>query len=296
MKSSIFTIFFSVVGLLSSCTEEIKIDLGSSEPELVVEGAISTDTMAHAITLKKTGYYFSNQEAEGIRGAEVLLSDGLSEIMLTESAVKSGTYFTPDDYFGTAGRTYSLTIRNVDVNNDGVKETYVSDCALNAVPPIDSMTVEKKRVFFQDAYAIRISMQEPANVQNYYLFRVWKNDICVSDSINEWGITDDEFFKGKYLINESVMYLFPEEKPDEELIEGDRVKVEMCGISKDYLYFINEVVEEYRGRNPLFGGQPANIRTNIKRTFPESSDGKGARGFFAAYAVQWKETVYLSGE
>jgi len=284
------------MALLTACTEEIKIDLGSTEPELVVEGAITTDTLAHAISLKKTANYFSNQQAESVSGATVTLSDGTNEITLTENPSRPGYYLTPDQYFGIAGRTYSLNISNVDINNDGVKESYTSSSFLNAVPPIDSMKVEKKQVFYQDAYAIRISMQESAGENNYYLFRTWKNDICISDSIDEWGITDDQFFNGKYLYNESVMYLFPKEKPDEEIKYGDKVKVEMCGITKDYMSYINEVVEEYRGRNPLFGGQPANIRTNIKRTIPASTNGKGARGYFAAYAVVWKQTIFKETE
>ncbi len=294
MKTILYTAISVAIALFSSCTEEIKIDLGSSEPELIVEGSITTDTMAHEIRLTKSANYFSNQEAEGISGAEVIISDGINEIILNESPVKQGSYFTSSDYFGTVGRTYTLTIKNVDINNNGTIETYTSSCVLNAVPPIDSMSVEKKKVFFQDAFAVRVSMQEPANVNNYYLFRIWKNNVCVSDSINEWGITDDEFFSGKYLVNESVMYLFPEEKPDEKLMDGDFIKVEMCGITKDYMSFINEVDEEYRGQNPLFGGQPANIRTNIKQIFPESINGKGAQGYFAAYAVVWKETIYTS--
>ncbi len=290
MKTSLYTAIFTVITLLSSCTEEIKIDLSNTEPELIVDGYISTDTLGYPISLKKTANYFSNDTTEKVTGAVITLSDGNTAINLTEEL--TGIYYTPTGFYGKTGHTYTLSIRNVDVNNDGVMETYTSSCTLNAVPPIDSMKVEKKKVFFQDAFAVRISMQEPGNINNYYLFRILKNNSYVTKSITEWGITDDEFFSGKYLVNESVMYLFPEDNPDEDLKAGDKVKVEMCGITKDYLSFINEVQEEYRGRNPLFGGQPANIRTNIKRVFPESTNGKGARGYFAAYAVSWKETEY----
>ncbi|WP_243348615.1 DUF4249 domain-containing protein [Parabacteroides sp. FAFU027] len=289
---SIYSLLLVGIALLTSCTEEIKIILGSTDPELVVEGAITTDTLAHIITLKRTAYYFSNQQAGCVTGATVTLSDGTNEIILTEDPLQKGNYLTPANYYGVAGHTYTLNISNVDINNDSTKEIYTSSCYLNNVPRIDSMSVEKKQVFYQNAFAVRISMQDPANETNYYLFRNWKNGICLSDSIDEWGITDDQFFNGKYLKNESVMYLFPKEKPDENVTPGDTIKVEMCGITKDYLSYINEVVDEYRGRNPLFGGQPANIRTNIKRAFPLSQDGKGARGYFAAYSVAWKQTIY----
>lgn len=40
-------------------------------------------------------------------------------------------------------------------------------------------------------------MQEPANETNYYLLCNYKNDILVSDSIQEWGIMSDNLTNGK---------------------------------------------------------------------------------------------------
>lgn len=294
MKTKIIgnLLLFSVVVLLfNSCTEDIAINLSSVAPELVVEGVITNEVKAHQIVLKKTGSYFMNEKAQMVSGAEVMISDGTSQMKLHEDPIQIGHYYTSSTFSGIAGYDYTLSITNVDVDNDGVKESYESKTRLTSVASCDSITVVKQRPFYHDMWAVKFTLQDPPVVRNNYLFRIYKNDICVSDSIIEWGITSDEFFNGVNMINESVMY-FDSRNKDEKLTDKDKITLEVCGISEEYLRFINEVRLEFRGRNPLFGGQPANIRTNIVRTFPKNSDGKGVRGFFAAYSVSWASKIY----
>jgi len=276
--------------LFSGCTTDITLNLNDTTPELVVEGVITTDTMAHSIHLKKTSHYFSNLPAEAISGATVTLSDGLTTITLLEAELKKGFYQTPSNYYGIEGRTYTLIIDNVDVNGDGVNERYSASCPISRLIPIDSIGVKKERLFQNDMWAVKAWFQDPAGESNYYLVRNYKNDISVSDSIQEWGITDNEFFKGKYLIGETMMY-FSSTKKDEKLQTGDKVTLELCSITKDYMGYIQEAQDEFRGRNPLFGGQPANIRTNIKQLLPLK--GKAIpHGYFAAYSVFRSNTIY----
>jgi len=276
--------------LFSSCTTDITLNLDGATPELVVEGVITTDTMAHSIHLKKTSHYFSNLPAEAISGATVSLSDGLTTITLLEAELNKGIYRTPSNYYGVEGRTYTLTIDNVDVNIDGVNERYSASCPMSRIIPIDSIEVKKERLFQNDMWAIKAWFQDPAGESNYYLVRNYKNDSSVSDSIQEWGITDNEFFKGKYLMGETMMY-FSSTKKDEKLQPGDKVTLELCSITKDYMGYVQEAQEEFMGRNPLFGGQPANIRTNIKQLLPLK--GKAIpHGYFAAYSVFRANTIY----
>jgi len=291
MKYAYITALFCAT-LLASCTQEIDLNLGKTEPELVVDGAISDDAAADTITLKKSSDYFYNKPAEMVSGAIVTLTDSEGySYTLPEDPGKKGRYYTPANFMAVAGRRYTLNISNVDINSDGVKETYTSESGLNKVPDIDSMSVVKKRIFYQDSWTVRVSMQEPEKTEDFYLFKTYINGVCNSDSINEWGVTDDQFFNGKYLISESVMYLFSE-KPDEKVKNGDTITLEMNSISEEYLYYIYQVADEFRGRNPLFGGQPANVNTNIKRVSPASTDGKGVRGFFAIYSTARKSFVY----
>ncbi len=290
MKLKYFVFSILAVILLNACTTELDLKLDGTSPVLVVDGAITSDVKTHTIYLKKTADYFSNKQSEGISGALVTVNDGQQTITLTEDSNIKGAYHTPVNYHGTAGRNYTLNIENLDVNGDGVLEKYTASCYMNSVPTVDSIKVSKVRLFGNDMWALKESMQDPENQLNYYLMRNYRNDICVSDSINEWGITPDEFFNGVYLIDETFMY-FSSTKKDEILQTGDKITLELCGITRDYMFFINEMREEFQGRNPLFGGQPANVRTNIKQIEPTSKRSTPC-GYFAVYSVNWTSIIY----
>jgi hypothetical protein len=291
IKKLIYILMLLSSALFVACTEEIPFDLGHVDAELVVDGNITTDTMSHSIYLTTTADYFANKPANAVSGAIITITDGQNIIHLTEDPAKEGLYRTPSNVYGLPGHTYVLNISNVDINGDSVKETYQASCTLQAVPKIDSISIEKAKRFYKDVWEVKVSAQDPPVVRNSYLFRTYRNNVCISDTITEWGITDDEMYNGNYMDNVTVMD-FNSDKPDEILVDGDLITLEMCGITKDYLDFINEVDEAYNGSNPLFGGQPANIRTNLKQTYPARSDGKGVRGYFAAYSISRYSRTY----
>jgi hypothetical protein len=291
MKKLIYTLLFAIPVLVGACTEEIKIDLGTVDPELVVDGCITTDTLAHTIYLKTTANYFANKPADVVSGANVTITDGQTVIQLNEDANEKGAYRTASTVYGLPGHTYVLNISNVDINGDSIKETYQASCVLNAVPKIDSISIEKTQHFYKDYWDVKVSAQDPANVANYYMFRDYRNHVCISDTITEWNLSSDEMYNGNYMNNITVIS-FDSEKDDEKLVDGDYITLEMCGITKDYFNFINEVDDAYQGSNPLFGGQPANIRTNLTQTYPVRTDGKGVRGYFAAYSISRASRTY----
>lgn len=287
----IYTILLLVGWAMASCTTDIDLKLDGTSPMLVVDGVITTDTMAHSVYLQRTTDYFSNTAVPGVSGATVTLTDGLTTITLTESAQKKGLYLTPATYYGVAGRTYTLHISGVDVDGDGVTENYEAASQMQNVPTIDNVSLAETELFGNKMWALKASFQEPGNEQNNYLMRNYHNGKLVSDTITEWGVTADEFFNGVYLKNETMMY-YSSTKKDENIAKGDTVMFELCGITKEYLNFIDQVVTEYRGHNPMFGGQPANILTNVKQLSPAVESSKGPRGYFAAYAVKRKSMVY----
>lgn len=290
MKLTFNIIVVLVAMIFTACTTDITLDLKSTMPELVVEGVITSDTLAHVIQLKKTANYFSNLPTEMISGATVTLNDGLKIIILTEDSLQKGIYQTPANYYGVAGRTYTLTIDNVDMNGDGIKEQYSASCPMNAVAHIDSLAVKKEILFQVNMWAVKVWLQDPAGESNYYLIKTYRNNKLTTDSIQKWRVTNDEFFNGKYLKGETMFY-FSNRRKNEKLQAGDLIMLKLGGITKDYMEYIQEAQTEFRGRNPLFGGQPANIRTNIKQVLP-LNEKNNVHGYFAAYSVAWAKTVY----
>ena len=97
----------------------------------------------------------------------------------------------------------------------------------------------------------------------------------VSDTLNEWFVTDDKFFNGNYAYGATIAYL-EQDLPEVGLRPGDKITVELNSIGKDYAGFLQAAQTELFGSNPLFSGPPANVIGNINN---------GAVGFFAAYST-----------
>jgi hypothetical protein len=290
MKNNLLLFMLFLVVMFASCTTELDVKLDSMPAELVVDGAISTDTTEHVVRLKKTGNYFCDQPASVVLGASVSLSDGITSITLIEDAQEKGAYKTPSNYFGVVGRTYTLNITDIDVNGDGIPETYTASSTLNEVPPLKKILVKKQTLFYENVWAVNVWMKDPSGVSNYYLTKAYKNKTCISDTITEWGLVNDALFDGSDLSDRTMLYIHSSSKA-EKIRVGDPVALEVCSVTRDYYDFIGEVKNEFRGHNPLLGGQPANIRTNIIQTSPKNATNY-PRGYFAAYAISRAETVF----
>jgi len=118
--------------------------------------------------------------------------------------------------------------------------------------------------------------QEDPTPDDAYLYRASINNFMVTDSLHEWGFTDDRLFNGQKIADEPVLYL-DQEIEQYKVKDGDQIMLEFSHIPYEYYKFLNDALWEYWGSDP-FGGNPSNIPTNI-------SGPRKAWGFFAAYAI-----------
>lgn len=271
----IFIIFLS----LWNCTERIEIELDSTYTRLVVEGFITSDTAAHWVRLSETSDYFQNETAPAVSGAEVSIDDGAQVHVLTESDTAKGWYFTSPDYFGVPGRTYTLLIRNVDIDKNGEGEEYTAASTMNPVNPIDSIKIEWFDTFFS-GYQVRIWAWDSPD-PDWYSFKVRKNGVLLTDTLYELIVQNDEFFNGSYTYGIPSQFLSVD-KPDEVVKVGDTITFEINGITEEYYNYIIEAQSQVFTQTPLFSGPPANISTNIDN---------GAIGFFEAYSINYGSTI-----
>jgi hypothetical protein len=280
MKKTLITGLFIIAGLFifNSCTEKIDIDLGTTYTRFVVDGVITTDTMAHYVKLTKSIDYYSQTDVPAVSNATVTINDGFETVMLEESDSITGLYLTPEDYFGVPERNYQLNIELEEAING--QTSYSASSKLNPVAPIDSIKVVYKEEW--EAWELQLFATDPIAV-NFYMFDVYKNGKLLTDTIDEVGISDDKYFNGNFTYGAAVYY-FSKDNPDEELFPGDSIKLRMAGITSEYYTFVVDVMNEtFEFRNPLFSGPPANISTNISN---------GGMGFFTAFAVSYATTIY----
>lgn len=279
----LFSLFFIAISCTDDITDEIRDDLTTTYPRIVVDGSISSDTMSHLVKLARTADYFSDKKLDPITNAEVTIIDDYNNIFkLTENIDQPGNYYTETNVYGIPGRTYTLNISNVDIDNDGNKEIFTASCTMMPINKVDSISIKTVHKFFSDYYEVRFNAPEPAATKDFYMFRVIKNGVLVTDTVTELSFTDDQFFNGIQVENQPVYNLNPD-KTDEHLKINDTIILETCAIPQGYYDFLMDIMFESHGSDP-FGGQPANLRTNVK-------DKTKATGYFLAYDVKRNMTI-----
>jgi hypothetical protein len=279
IRKSAFCLLF-ILGVCQ-CTERIDIEVDSSYTRLVVEGYISTDTLQHSVSLKRSSDYFYNLPSPYISGAMVTISDGDSTIILSESQDQPGKYLTHPGYFGIPGKTYTLAVSRVDINNDGVFEEYSASSELKSTNHIDSIHLEQLEGDHYNFFQVLIFAQDPPG-KDFYAFKVLKNGILITDTLDELIVQDDIFFNGNYIYGAPSQFLDQEEQ-DESIQQGDTITFEINGITEEYYRFVMETQSEIFFQSPVFSGPPANISSNISN---------GALGFFTAYSVERCSIVF----
>ncbi len=260
-----------------SCTEKIETDYkGSSDNRLIVEGSITTDTMAHKVILSRT-VDFNASRAAMETGALVTISDGEHVYTLSESADEPGIYKTNPDVYGVPGNEYLL---EVTLENG---ETYSAISEMKQVSAIDSIRFELVDISFAgEHYIAYFSGQEPPEPGNRYMWNVYINDSLWNDTISETYFEEDTWVNGQYVSDLDIYWMDPEKV--NFINDTAVVLMEMYSIPQDYYIYLIEVMSETTWRGSPWDPTPANVSTNISG---------GAVGFFYAAAITRKSVTYV---
>lgn len=285
MSKILFKLNISIIAVLIglslySCTEEIDMKFKSGKPQLVVDGFFTDQVQDHFVKLSLLADFLSNKPNPPISGAQLTLSDGKYEIILSELPDKAGTYLIPKSYRGIYGKTYTLKISAVDIDGKGGPEIYEASNILNPIAGIGSVGLGWSNTRGQKQWKVLLFSQEPGETQDFYAFSLYLNNELITPKISELEYTEDKFFNGNEISGVWVQSIVEEdpqgEATDYILKEGDWVKLEMQNINKDYFDFVNAVKDETGLKVPLFSGPPANVPANV------SNNG---RGFFRVYSL-----------
>lgn len=279
---------FAVIGMLIfvfgiySCTEEIDVNVDSGETRLSVEATLTSDLKNHFVILKESSDVFFNQEAVPVKSATINVTDGTNNYNFIET--KPGYYESETEFAGEPGKTYSLSITNVDVNNDGEMEEYFASSTMKQPYAVDSIRLhfdpeyESERGPDEDEegeyWLVSLYMKDDIKTEDYYGFACRVNNVLVHDTITEVLVQEDTYFNGETTKGVDVGEL-NQDKPDEVLQINDVVTLETYAIDEGYYDFVYQFQEMDEEQN-MFSGPPGNITTNISN---------GAIGYFAVYSI-----------
>jgi|GEM_PF-87465 hypothetical protein len=259
----------------SGCTETIELELESVSRRLVVDGMVMSDQKMHYVRLTESVSFFNDSASPPVSGADVFLSDGEQIERLVESGELPGFYISSGEIEGEPGKTYSLSISGVDIDDDGVEESYSARSYLPPVTAPDSIEMVYDEGW--EIWKVLLYASDNPETEDYYLFRVYKNGSLMSDNLSEFSIVSDKFFDGGTA--DGVWIQSIDAGSNNDLFEPDDViTLQMCGITEEYYRFVESVQRENRRRYPLFSGPPANAKGNVTN---------GALGFFTAFSAKY---------
>lgn len=269
--------------ITASCEVEVTddINLVSSKPKLVIEGGLERNLTnpqtTQKIRLTTTRNFLDNDsEIPLIENAQVSITDGES---IWDFTYTSNGFYENNTIEPEINKTYTLTI----IWNE---EEYEGIDTLTEVPRFDDFyfIFEEETLFTDEGYFIKFDTTDPAEVENYYYHKVFRNNefVIVPDPGNsETLIVSDEFFDGKKRIAVN---------PNEEVVFeiGDIAKAQQLSISERYFDYLYEVFTQTSGGGLNLEGNPPpeSIRGNL---INKNNSNNRPLGFF--YTVDVEENT-----
>jgi hypothetical protein len=243
---------------LSSCEKVIELDLGKTEPTLVIEGNITNEAGPYFVKLTKTVDFNAASTYPAVTGATVVITDNAGQ-RDTLTNTGNGVYRT-NSLQGIIGRTY-----NLNVVADG--KTYTAQSTMPQNVMFDSLRYISFEFGGTTQYAVVPVFKDPIVVGNNYRFVLKVN-----------GVLDKTYLVDNDNVNNGKVNQRPFRSNDIEIKNGDVVQVEMqCIDAGAYLYYFT--LSQAQGNGPGGGTTPSNA--------PNGITGE-ALGFFSAYTTQSK--------
>jgi hypothetical protein len=255
-----------------SCTDVIDVEVPEAAPRLVIGASLDWEkgTLGNEqnIQLSTSIPYFDSNDIEIVTGAAVVVTNMEDGTIFNFIDKNDGNYFT-DSFIPKINDTYVL-----EVIYNG--ETYLAEEVLTSVVDIDDIFQSTENGFDDEALEVNITYIDPAEIDNYYLFRLQKE----GDSQLELIDMSDEFTDGN---STSLFYELTEDEEtnQEEFAAGDRALIDFYGISKRYFNYIGLLISQNEDGGP-FSTIPVPLRGNcINMTNAENY----AFGYFRASQV-----------
>ncbi len=256
------TIFIAILSLfaITACEDVIEIDLDNIEPKLVIEAVITDQTIQQTVKLTKTGDYFEPGIYPAVSYANVIISDN-EENTETLSEVSPGIYQTTN-LQGTTGIVYKLC-----VNVEDIEYTAISEMPIKVI--IDTLSTEyfEATHHFDEGYMVKCHFTDPAEISNYYRFKIYENSVLLNSS-TDFIISDDKIFDGNVVQMPLSIKSFQ---------INDTITVELLSLNKDTYDYYNTLIGGSSGPHGIISGStPAN---------PVSNLSNGAMGYFGVYTI-----------
>ncbi len=249
LKSNLYLVIF--LSFLTACTDVIDVDVPDAGPRLIVQAAIDwekgTPGNNQTIYLKTSKPYFDSSPSPVVTGASVTITKDNDGTVFEFTDQNDGRY-TTSNFIPEIGTSYTLNIVSNGESYEA-KETLIGFTEITKVTQEDGFTEEE--------YRVRVSFNDPEQEENYYLGEFIQENVTVPSL----RAVRDEFVNG----NEAFILHF-----NENNTVGTAVDIRVFGISKQYYFYIEELITQAGAGGGPFQAPPAQLKGNcINITNPE---------------------------
>lgn len=279
---------------IMACTEDVVLDMPEGLKRPVVNGKITNEFKQHEIILSYTTEIYST-EKEMIPNAKVYVSSGNDTVYFYENPKKPGHYLSDSVSFAK-NRRYRLEVRVPENTLYNYELRIHGDSRMqNNIDHIDSLALLPYRnangiPFVDEKAAICVCpyFQALSNKDIVYEVELYLNGSRFKNRPSElyklfpMSGYAGQYFNGPEMLggkNEVAVGIMNKVY----MHDGYKVKVKLCSIGKDYMYFLMEQKLSI-GSNPVmaaFSAPYTNITSNCE-----------AVGWFSAVSVVEAEAEY----
>ena len=129
----------TLVFLFSSCEQELNIEIKTNDKRLLVDGEFTNDTLVHSIRLYCSGGLITGRPQTIVSGARIYVTDGIETFDYIENKDTLGLYQTVGKVGGKGGHIYTLSMTNIDIDNDGKMDSYRAQAMMPVPIKFDSL-------------------------------------------------------------------------------------------------------------------------------------------------------------
>jgi len=288
----------TIVFLFSSCEKDLIIEIKTNDKRLLVDGEFTNDTVVHSIRLYCSGSLITGKPQTVVSGAKIYVTDGIETFDYFENKDTLGLYQTAGKVGGQGGHNYTLSITNIDIDNDGKMDSYTANSLMPVSVKFDSLvsyrgdTGDGPNVINLAYY--KLFFDGPGYVYQSILVNNYIRYVTTTDRPNSGEFTGREIYikVPKVFYPDSVIsYRCYFVLPPSAVKNGDTISYICLNFSDDQVSFL-KIFDNNTNSGDLFQNNmydqlkiPTNLPTNI-----EPADK--AAGYFFIYSVSKISKVF----
>jgi hypothetical protein len=287
--------------LFYSCEQDVNIEIKTNDKRLLVDGEFTTDSVIHTIRLYCSGSLITGRPQTVVTGAKIYVTDNTDTFYYIENKDTLGLYQTAGKVGGIGGHNYTLSITNIDIDDDGKMDSYTANGLMPVPVQFDSM----KSYYGVNADNIEGTVINKGYYTTFYNGPDYLFDYAIVNNKSYMTLTD-ELGSGelinRYLLKTTKVNTpglkangstyFSLEPTWANVTNGDTITIVDFNFNQDQYEFLKEF-DNNTSSNDQFNSKnifdqlsiPANLPTNI-----EPSDK--AAGYFFIYSISKISKVF----